>query len=411
MIGYRRAVAVCVMALGVAFSPAAAQEEPAPKKPEATPPPAEPPKKKDPFFGDHFALYLEVRGGPASIRNLENPVTSGPDSSTASEIQFNGSQAGLFTVGWTLPRNRGQYLFTYNGLTDGSYDLKATGYQRSYAGNEVLADELPWWHLTIDNGHSRATKTPPVWDLSQDANGNGLPDTNEFRYPNTTVDLSGTVPDKLNNQLQTFDLYYKRDWGGLRYHGAWTAGIRYLDFQGVVPTPAWVIGSKQIIGFGFTDAVATKLLLMQQSTSGWGPIGSGEAQFNFFRQRLSLYIMGQAALLEEKLNADSGPFTYYAFQSVSAGQILAIPGFGDIQRDVSKTAWNTAVEVGARIKVLDGFHVIVDWNTTGYLDTVLLPDTLSTPANAAQVSLGAVATYVSRDIVRSTINVGLSFQF
>ena len=117
----------------------------------------------------------------------------------------------------------------------------------------------------------------------------------------------------------------------------------------------------------------------------------------------------------EKLDADSGPFTYYAFQTISSGPqggtIVAIPGQGVIQQNVSKTAWNTAIEVGARIKVLDGFHVIVDWNTTGYLDTVLLPDTLSVPANASQVSLGAVATYVSRDIVRSTINVGLSFQF
>src|SRR5262245_5634664 len=93
MIGYRRVWAGCVVALGVAFSPAAA-EDPAPKKTEATPP-AEPPKKKDPFFGDHFALYLEVRGGPASLNNLENPVSSGPDSSTASEIKFNGSQSGL----------------------------------------------------------------------------------------------------------------------------------------------------------------------------------------------------------------------------------------------------------------------------------------------------------------------------
>ena len=412
MIGYRRAVAVCVVALGVAFHPAAAQEEPAPKKTDTTPPPAEPPKKKDPFFGDHFALYLEVRGGPASIQDFENPVTSGPDQSTASKIQLNGSQAGLFTVGWTLPRGRGQYLFTYNGLRDGSYDLQATGFQRSYGGSEILTDELPWWHLTINDGNSHATKTPPAWDPSDDANGNNFPDTNEFRYPTIAADISTTVPKELNNQLQTFDLYYRRDWGGLRYHGAWTAGMRYLDYQGAIPTPAWVVGSKNIPGLGFTDGAATKLLLMQESTTGWGPVGSGEAAFNFFRQRLSLYIQGGAALLIQKLSVDSGPFTYYASQFDSAlGGFIAVPGYGVLQQDVNKTAWNTMIEVGARIKVLEGFHVIVDWNTTGYLDTVLAPDTLSVPANAAQIPLGAVSTYVSRDIVRSAINVGLSFQF
>ncbi|HEX4824671.1 MAG TPA: hypothetical protein VFV19_10170 [Candidatus Polarisedimenticolaceae bacterium] len=410
MIGYRRVVAVCVVALGVAFSPAAA-EDPAPKKTEATPP-AEPPKQKEPFFGDHFALYLEVRGGPATIHDLENPVSSGPDASTSSKVQLNGSQAGLFTVGWTLPRGRGQYLFTYNGLHDGSYDLHATGYERAFpgGGSTVLPSQLPWWHLDIDSGHSHVTQIPPFWDPSHDTNGNGLPDTNEFTYPTTTVDLSTTVPKDLNNRLSTYDLYYRRDWGGLRFHGAWTAGIRYLDYQGAVPCPAWVIGSKQVVGFGFTDTVATKMLLMGESTKGWGPLGSGEAQFNFFRQRLSLYIQGQAALLQENLNVDSGPFTYFAFQSIG-GVTVAVPGYGVLQQSVGKTAWNTMVEAGARIKVLDGFHVIIDWNTTGYLDTVLLPDKLSVPANAAQVSLGAVATYVSRDIVRSTINVGLSFQF
>jgi hypothetical protein len=406
------------VALGVALVPVHAEEPPKTEPaPPAPPKKEEPPKQKDPFFGDHFALYLEVRGGPASINTFQNPVVSGPDSSTASEVSFNGSQAGLFTFGWTLPRGRGQYLFTYNGLTDGSYDLAATGYQRSYrqpslsGSQEAPLNELPWWQINVSNGQLHATQTPPVWDpATDDADNDGFPDQNEIRYPATLVSVSTAVPKQLNNRVQTYDLYYRRDFGGLRYHGAWTVGGRYLDYQGAVPCPAWVVGGKQIIGFGFTDGVSAKMLLMQQSTSGWGPLGSGEAQFNFFRQRLSIYLVGQAALLIEGLDADSGPFTYFAYQQL-AGTTLVLPGSGRIQQSVSKTAWNTMFEVGARVKILEGFHLILDWNTTGYLDTVLLPDVLSVPSNASQIPLGTVSTYVSRDIVRSTINLGLSFQF
>jgi DNA-binding transcriptional MocR family regulator len=65
-----------VAGLGASFhSPLA--EDAAPKKDDATAVPAETPKKKDPFFGDHFAMYLETRGGSASIDTIRNPVTSG----------------------------------------------------------------------------------------------------------------------------------------------------------------------------------------------------------------------------------------------------------------------------------------------------------------------------------------------
>jgi len=415
MIAYRMGVGACVVALGVAIVPVRGQEPPAPQ-PAETAAPAPPAKKQDPFFGDRFAMYLEVRGGPASIDAFQNPVVSGADSSTLSEVSFDGSMAGLFTIGWTLPRDRGRYLFTYNGLTDGDYEVEATGYQRSYrqlggGSQQTPLDQMPWWQLTVQNGQLHTTETPPVWDSgTDDADFDGFPDRDEIRFPATVVDVTATVPESLNNRVQTFDLYYRREFGGLRYRGAWTAGARYLDYDGAVPCPAWVIGSKQIIGFGFTEGVSTKMLLMQESAKGWGPMGGGEVQFNFFRQRLSLYLVGQAALLISELNTDSGPFTYYAYQSL-AGSLFVLPGTGHLQQSVSKTAWNTMIEVGARVKVLEGFHVILDWNTTGYLDTVLLPDVLSVPATASQVPQGTVSTYVSRDIVRSTINLGLSFQF
>ncbi len=55
--------------------------------------------------------------------------------------------------------------------------------------------------------------------------------------------------------------------------------------------------------------------------------------------------------------------------------------------------------------------MILDWNTTGYLDAMLLPTQLSLPDNASQIALGTTARFVSRDYVVSSINLGLSFQF
>ena len=155
-------------------------EDPTPKKDDAAAAPAETPKKKDPFFGDHFAMYLETRGGPASIQTVANPMTSGGQSSSASELDFNGNKTGQFTIGWTLPRGRGQYLLAYNGVADGDFELTATGSQKEYQPQggqtaKVIEFLLPWWQVTVQNGQLRATKTPPVWDASvDDANENTL---------------------------------------------------------------------------------------------------------------------------------------------------------------------------------------------------------------------------------------------
>ena len=358
-------------------------------------------------------MYLETRGGPADIKEIQNPTSNGSDSSTSTEISLNDNVSGQFTIGWTLPRGRGQYLLTYQGVADGDYELDSTGYLRSYLSPQGTSggtptDQLPWWHMTIDNGQLHTTKVPPVWDRTiDDADDDGFADSNEFRYPTTTVNLSDTVPADLGTRLTTWDLLYRREFGGVKIRSAWTAGVRYLDLDGAVPTPSWLVGPTSGSGFGFSDGVLNKMILMQQSTSGWGPTGSGEIDFNFFRQRLTLYGLVRAAFLIQKLETDSGAFTYFA----PIGTGVFIPGSGRFQESVSKTGWNTTFEVGARVKLLEGFHLIVDWNTSGYLDTFLLPERLSIPANASQVSLGTVATYISRDFVVSTVNVGLSFQF
>jgi hypothetical protein len=418
---WKRLLAVGAFVAGLDVgSQIARAEDPAPPQDEAPAVPTEAPKKKDPFFGDRFAMYLETRGGPASIDTINNSVQSGARSTAVNAINFDGSQIGQFTVGWTLPRGRGQYLLTYTGVADGNLELDATGMQSSYqntngsAGTFRPAYQLPWWQLTVRDGQLTTTKTPPVWSLNYDlvengGNGNGQPDQNEFKYPTTTVDVSGGVAKDLGNKIQTWDLYYRREFGGVRIRSRWTAGIRYLTFDGSIATPAWVASPSSTAGFGFTDGIQTDVILMQQSTTGWGPVGSAEIDFNFFRQRLTLYALVQAAFILESLDTDSGTFTYLARDPAVVGAYY--PGPGRIQESVSKSTWNTTFEAGLRVKMLEGFNLIVDWNTTGYLDTMLFPTQLSIPDNASQTALGTTARFVSRDFVVSSINLGLSFQF
>jgi len=407
------AVAVLVSGFGTG-SEAVRAEDPAPKKDEAAAAPAEAPKKKDPFFGNHFAMYLETRGGSASFGTVFNPVSSGAQSSSQSQLDFNGNRIGQFTVGWTLPRGRGQYLLTYNGIADGDYELRATGMQKSYAQipgqlGHIIAFALPWWQIAIQNGQLRTQKIPPVWDSSlDDANANGQPDPDEIRFPGATFDASASVPKDLGNRIQTWDLIYRREFGGLRIRSRWTAGVRYLSYEGAIVTPFWLTGQSDPAGFGYSDGVQNGFIVMQQTTTGLGPVGSGEIQFNFFRQRLILYGLVQAAFLIESLDADSGPFTYLALNPDNQS---FFPGSGEIRDSVSKSSWNAGVELGLRVKLFEGFHLIADWNRTGYLAAMLLPNSLSIPTGPIQVPLGTTARFISRDFQVTSVNVGLSLQF
>jgi len=412
----KRWVAIGVLATGICMFPhaARAEDEAPPKKEAAAAAPKDAPKKKDPFFGNHFAMYLETRGGPASIDAVRNPITSGTTSISDNVLRFNGNKMGQFTIGWTLPRGRGQYLLKYTGISDGDYELDGTGSQLSYVStdgsNGALLYPIPWWQVTIRNGQLTTTKTPPVWNrTTDDANGNTIPDPEEIRYPATTVSLTDTVPSDLGNRIQTWDLAYRREFGGVRIRAQWEAGVRYLNVDGAILTPSWLVGAADPPGVDYSDGVLNKMLLIQQSTSGYGPMGSGEVDFNFFRQRLTLYAKVEAAFLITKLDADSGGFTYFARDTT--GGTLPYPGPGHISRSIEKTAWNTKFEAGVKVKMLEGFHLIVDWNTTGYLDAILIPNTISIPVNAAEAPLGTSARFLTRDYVVSTINLGLSFQF
>lgn len=409
--------AVIVLGLGTGLELIRAEDTPKPPGGTDTPAPAaEPPKKKEKFFGDRFALYLEVRGGATSFEDVENPVKITQEQNSNNVVGFGDGSNGQFTIGWTLPRDRGQYLFTFTGIADGEYTLDATGNQRSYnsppgAPPDVVSQPLPWWHIHVENGVLHTTQTPPFWDpLVNDTNGSGHPDPEEMVYPTTTFDNTKAVASHLNNRIATYDLYYRREFGGVRYRARWTAGLRYLTLDGTLPTPTWLNALIGVNGRGYSDGFLTQYLLVSQETRGWGPSGSGEVDFNFARKRFQIYLAAQVSFILENLKSDSGPFTYLATVTGGTGSDV-FPGQGEITRDLEKTAWNTMFEAGVRVRILEGFHAYLAVNRTGYLDSLLVPSVLSVPQNDTQVDQGVSAVYTTRDVIVSNFSLGLTFQF
>src|SRR5262245_22874884 len=177
---WKRSVAAACLTVGLGARLVGAQEPtptpapaptPAPQPPAgqpAAPPPPIEQKPKDSFFGTRFALYLEVRAGTSSADEIFTHIESTQNQESDSTLEYEDLKHGEFTIGWTLPRDRGQYLFTFTGVADDGYSFDATGFQRAYfdpQGSEnVLENPLPWWQTSIRDGELRSVQKPPTWD-------------------------------------------------------------------------------------------------------------------------------------------------------------------------------------------------------------------------------------------------------
>ena len=378
------------------------------------PPPVIEEKPKDSFFGNRFALYLEVRAGASTADEVFVNIESTQNLESHTVMQYEDLKNGEFTIGWTLPRDRGQYLFTFTGVADGGYRLDASGLARAYIDPSggppfVLENLLPWWTTSIKDGQLHSVQSPPVWDsTTDDANSNGIPDASEITHPTNAVDVTIGVPDDLGSQLTTYDLYYRREFGGTRYHARWTAGGRYMDFDSALPLPMW-LNAGSTSGAGFSDGVLNPLVITRQSANGWGPMGSGEFQVNFFRRRLQLYGLVRAAFIVLSSEVDSGEFQFLVSDPAAAGG--TVPRQGRFGTKIDKSSWNSTFEAGVRFRVLPGFHVFADWNKSGYLDPIIVPTKVSFPVNSQQIDQPIGVSYKTEDVVLSTVQVGLSFQF
>jgi hypothetical protein len=247
-------------------------------------------------------------------------------------------------------------------------------------------------------------RNPSTWI---DANGDSVFDPSEVVTGATDLSFSSATTDTLKNVTQTWDLLYQREWGGRRFRGAWSAGVRAFLYEGTIPMAAWLGLDAALPGTQFTDGTVIRLVPLAQESKGWGPTGSGEAQYNFARGRVVVYLQARAAFLLQDMEVDSGTFVTYA-DDPSVGTILAP---ARLTQSLDKSVWQLTGELGGRIRVLPGTHLLLSYAYRSYMDAMLLPVEIQIPRSDAQADNGTIGLFKSHDIKIASYHAGLSFQF
>jgi hypothetical protein len=209
--------------------------------------------------------------------------------------------------------------------------------------------------------------------------------------------VSGTIADDMQNRIATYDAMYGREFGGRRFSSRWWGGLRYFEYEGQILAGAWLNLSTP--GEGFTNGAFLRLLHLQQTTTGFGPIGSWEADFNFFDKGLVVFLRGEAAFTFNSMSMDSGPF----FQVVDGdtGELLA----DRMSKDLDKSTWQDKAEVGIRVNFKIGLELELAYSVAGYLDVILLPDLLQLGVTNQNPQS------FTQDIIVESAHFGLGYQF
>jgi hypothetical protein len=271
---------------------------------------------------------------------------------------------------------------------------------------------VPWVEVDIRDGKLLSTRDVPTWDVVNDEDEDQLPDfgpcspndmnmlqCGEIIYDpaNTEVLAQGTVADDLANRINTYDVVYGREFGGRRFSSRWWGGFRYFQYEGQLYSGAWL--NEALPGSGFTDGAFLNLLRISQDTSGFGPVGSWEAQFNFFDKGVQLFLRGEAAFTFNTMKMDSDPF--FQVLDSAPGTLLD----DRMAKELEKSSEQNRAEVGGRINSKNGLQFELAYSIAGFLDFILMPDLLQlggtneNPQSATQ------------DIIVHTAHFGVSFQF
>jgi len=254
-------------------------------------------------------------------------------------------------------------------------------------------------------------RTPPQWDeATDDVNNNGRISIDEVRYIGADIEQQTGLTTDLQNRVYMTDLVFGNNFGGRHFGAHWWGGLRVYGFEGNVLAAAWLDeGLPLRQGEGWTDGVFMPALLLNQETSGWGPTGAMSADFKFFDERLTLYVMGQVAFTMSKIKIDTGSF----FTNVPVADLPqeVIPAPAHLVEERSKSVWNTTGEVGIRVNLKNGLEFELAYNATGFLDAVIMPLIIQVPSTALEVPQGASATYRTRDLILEAWRFGVGFQF
>lgn len=424
-------------------------EEPAvepdsqPAEPEAVPE-AEPESEKEGFVN---GLYVAVGLGSASSDSFNTSLSTDATRYTASEFEIDDQQHGIAKIGWKLKEDKGDFRLVFNGYKEQSYKFHSVGAQAGFSQAtvnpdcdlEYLRDALEkgaitpeeldnspgyvisplggrclygWWGVTIEDGKYLAERTPAEWTPVDDTNGNMGADPGEIRYLDVDRVVEAEVPDNLQNIITTWDALYGREFGGRRFSSRWWGGLRYFAYEGQMLQTAWLNADDNAEpGSYFTDQAFLPIIGLREKTTGWGPMGIWEVDFNFFNKGLVFYMKGEAAFTFNSLDVDSGVFS----------AIVATTSFSSLppmriteQRD--KSSWQAGGEIGVRVRMRRGLEIELGYETKGYLDTVLVPTQVTIPKIPGQVIVNdpeatISALFSTQDLRVSGGHALVGFQF
>lgn len=408
----------------MAQDPAAPEEEPATVEEPAPVPEQqdEGEKKKMPF-----GLYVGVAGGYGEADELNTTIFANELNAGVNTLTLTDQSYARAAIGWKLPHRKGAFRLIFQGFKEEDYEYSSRGVSDRLQGDAFADVEsgglVPWWFTEIEGGDLLSVRLKPIWSLTtDDADGDGKGDFDpsdpgcnflgdiaqcgEISYDLTTPSriVVGTMPDNLQNRVNTYDVVYGREFGGRRYSSRWWGGVRYFEYDGQLLASAW-LNLGETAGEHYTDGAFLRLLNITQETTGIGPVGSWEVDFNFYDKGLQLFIRGEAAFTFNNMEMDSGPFFQIVDEGSSVPPTPATTLDDRLYKTLDKSAWQDRGEVGARLNFKNGLEFEIAYSITGYLDFILMPDLLQ-----LGVTNDDPQTF-TQDIIVDSFHVGAGFQF
>lgn len=447
------------LVLACAWGPNATAQEAEPGAPEEVEPVAPPTDDAPPAVPDEkpapekdkfkIGLYVAVGGGLARADDLNTSILTDATRFASSSFKIDGLRHGVAAIGWKLPEGKGDFRLVFNGWEEQKYELRSIGAAAglaagsvnpacvsqslvdAFAAGDIDADQLDaspgfvisplggaclygWWNVFIKDGKLVSERTPAEWVFElDDVNGNAEGDPGEIRFLDSDRRIEVSIPDNLHNNLVTWDALYGREFGGRRFSSRWWGGLRVFNYEGQMLATAW-LDPAAAPGAAFTDQAFLPLINLEQKTSGWGPTGAWEADFNFFDKGLAFYLRAETAFSFNTLEVDShNLFTIIETSTDAAADTLAPIRIAE-KRD--KSSWQAGGELGVRVRLVRGFEFELGYGTRGFLDAALLPSTITIPKNPGQIfkndpEATVSALYLSQDVKIHGWHTSVGFQF
>jgi hypothetical protein len=347
----------------------------------------------------NFALYLEAGGGAASANDLNSSIETTSNDTSLATLSLDENFFGRAAIGWQLtPKERGRFVLRFEGYRETNYVFDAQGKQATDSTGSWTGDPLTWWTVHAEAGGTTSVRTTPICCEE------GEPYYDEGEIPNLVVE--SPAPDDLQNRLQSFDLLFERRFGGRKTRAVWTAGLRYYNYDGNVPAGAWLNLVES--GVGYTDGGVLRLLSMQQTASGVGPVFSIELQHGFLRDRLVIFGEARSAFVLQSLEVDSGDF-FALVREGSSGTLVSTQA--RLHETTSKSSWQPGFEIGLSVKLAEDFNLYLSYLINSFQDVVILPYNITIPDSPNQAFQGVSAVYNTHDLQYDGGVFGFNFQW